>query len=96
MNPARILRFLVIFIIVSTWSANACPSCYGAADSPLTAGMDSAILVMLGIIGAVLSAISAAFVVLWRRARRLGIAVSDRTYTDEEGDLMMKNDKGVV
>jgi len=93
------LRIAIIFLaaLASVHSAGiACPSCYGAADSPMTAGMNTAILVMLGIIGSVLSFIAAAFFFLWKRARRISLGLSDKIFVDEEGVLKTKNEKGVV
>ena len=87
---------MAVLTIMIPWYANACPSCYGAPDSPMTAGMNSAILVMLGIISLVLSAIGGAFVYLWRRALRLGVAVSGQTCLHERGEFRMNNEKGVV
>ncbi|RMD93558.1 MAG: hypothetical protein D6814_15485 [Calditrichaeota bacterium] len=48
--------------------AQACPVCYGAPDSPLTAGMNLAILTMIGIIGFILSSFVIFFIYLRRRA----------------------------
>jgi len=77
-------------------AARACPSCYGAADSPMTAGMNTAILVMLGIIGFVLTFIVTAFILLWKRARRNSYDLSEKIFVDEHGSLKTKHEKGVV
>ena len=96
MKPVRIAS-IVLAALTSVHSAGiACPSCYGAADSPMTAGMNTAILVMLGIIGFVLAFIAAAFFLLWRRAKRMGLSLSDKIFVDEHGVLKTKNEKGVV
>lgn len=52
--------------------ADACPSCYGAADGPVIEATNTAILAMLGITGTVLTAIGTFFVVIIRRARTFG------------------------
>lgn len=59
-----------IFLIIAQTAAIACPSCYGAADSPMTAGMNAAILTMLGITGVVLTGISGMFFYIWRRMKQ--------------------------
>jgi hypothetical protein len=88
--------FTIVLVSIVPGVLPACPSCYGAADSPMTAGMNTAILVMLGIIGFVLGVIVSAFLFLWRRAKRVQAEFSDSTYVDEQGHLKSKNEKGVV
>ncbi|MBI1805828.1 MAG: hypothetical protein HYR76_02105 [Ignavibacteria bacterium] len=78
---------------LNTW---ACPVCFGANDSPMAAGMNTAILVMLGIIGFVLSMILTFFLIMWRRYKHEKSVLSDRTFIDDRGNLQMKNEKGVV
>ena len=74
----------------------ACPSCYGAPDSPMTAGMNTAILVMLGITGAVLVLLAMSFFFLYRRARKMREGLSVDLFIDETGSLKAKQGKGVV
>ena len=63
---------LVVFVLViTTGSASACPSCYGAPDSPMTEGMNMAIMSLLGVTGGVLAAFVGFFVYLRRRAQQL-------------------------
>ena len=50
-------------------AAMACGSCYGAADSPQTTGMNFAILSMIGVTGGVLATMTSFFLYLRRRAR---------------------------
>jgi hypothetical protein len=52
-------------------AAHACPACYGQADSPMTAGMNVAILTMVGIIGFVLSGVVAFGVMMRKRLGRI-------------------------
>ena len=47
----------------------ACGSCYGAADSSATNGMNFAILSMLGITGSVLAGMASFFLFLRKRAK---------------------------
>ena len=74
----------------------ACPVCYGANDSQMNAGMNTALTLMLGVTGFVLTAISAFFVMLWRRSRRRTKGISGRTFIDEQGVLRLNDEKGVM
>jgi hypothetical protein len=51
--------------------AGACATCYGAADSAMTQGMNNGILTLLGVIGVVQVGFVAMFVSIRRRSRRL-------------------------
>jgi hypothetical protein len=53
-----------------TVSLLACATCYGTPGSPMTQGMNAAILTMLGVTGLVLGGCAALIVTLVRRARR--------------------------
>ncbi len=48
----------------------ACPSCYGAADAPMTEGMNMAILSLMGVTGGVLVGFVSFFVHLRKRTRQ--------------------------
>ena len=48
----------------------ACAVCYGASDSPMTQGMNMAIITLLALTGVVLGGFLAAIVYFVRRARR--------------------------
>src|SRR5258706_15774124 len=74
--------------------AAACPVCYGANDSPMNAGMNTALMVMLGITGVVLAVISFFFVMLWRRHQRLRGQLSAQAYIDQQGVLRHNDEKG--
>jgi len=65
---------LIMLSLVTVASTLACPVCYGANDAPMTAGVSAAILVMIGITGAVLSTISAFFLMIRRRYKLLSAA----------------------
>ena len=62
---------LFVALVISTMPdlAQACGSCYGAADSSATSGMNFAILSMLGITGSVLAGLASFFLFLRKRAR---------------------------
>lgn len=49
--------------------ASACPVCFGASDSPMAAGVNNGILVLLGIVVGVQGGLVALFVSIRRRAR---------------------------
>lgn len=67
--------------------AAACPSCYGAADSPMIDGMNTAILAMVGIIAFVLAGVVAFFLMMRRRIARLEAGQSPDTYQHNKGAL---------
>ena len=49
----------------------ACATCYGAADDPMTAGMNMAIFLLLGVTGSVLGSIVTFILYLRKRAKRM-------------------------
>jgi hypothetical protein len=57
-------------LLAAPRAALACPVCFGQSDSPLAAGVNMGIFMMLGIVAVVLSAFAAFFVYLMRRARQ--------------------------
>ena len=71
--------------------ALACPSCYGAADSPMVDGMNMAILAMLGITGCVLAAISSFFIIMRRRLKQLRGSLAAHASVNEQGVLRWNN-----
>jgi LPXTG-motif cell wall-anchored protein len=74
----------------------ACPACYGDPNSPMTAGMNTAVLVMLGITGTVLLLLTLGFFLLYRRAKKMHEGLSGDLFVDERGTLKAKQGKGVV
>lgn len=76
--------------------AEACPVCYGASDSTSNAGMNTAILVLLGITGFVLGGFVTFFAMVWRRSKKRNAEISNNAFVDHRGDLQVNNDKGVV
>ena len=74
MKPGRVyfvVPVLLVAAILVPQAAMACPSCYGAADSPMTDAMNMAIFSLLGVTGSVLFGLVAFFVYLRRRAQSL-------------------------
>lgn len=49
----------------------ACPVCYGSGDAPINKGMNSAIWVLLGIVGFVQIGFVALFWSFWRRSKQI-------------------------
>ncbi|HTY11344.1 MAG TPA: hypothetical protein VMF88_09760 [Bacteroidota bacterium] len=89
MNAAlkRSLAVAALFFLASLPnSAFACGSCYGAADSPATNGMNFAILSMIGVTGGVLAAMTSFFLYLRKRAR-LYLAAESEHPTHENGGI---------
>jgi p-aminobenzoyl-glutamate transporter AbgT len=52
-------------------AAVACATCYGASDSPMTAGMNNAILTLIGVVGLVYVGIGKVILEFRRRSRKL-------------------------
>lgn len=65
---------VLVVILLSSWlipqMATACAVCYGDVDSPMTAGMNNGILVLLAVIAAVQIGFVALFVSIRQRSRR--------------------------
>ena len=67
---------LLTVVAAAVWlalpqAATACATCYGAADSPMTQGMNNAILTLIGVVGLVYVGIGKVFLDFRRRARKL-------------------------
>ncbi|HZY10224.1 MAG TPA: hypothetical protein VFF29_03640 [Bacteroidota bacterium] len=90
------ISILIVMILLFTVALSACPTCYGVSDSPVRAGMDKAILTMLGITGFVLMLIVASFIRVWRKTRKLREDISEKSFIDQQGIIHSNNDKGVV
>ncbi len=69
---------LAVLILVAAQPSFACPSCYGAADSAETQGVNWAILSLLGVTGTVLFGVGALFFSLRKRALEFNRRFSDR------------------
>ncbi len=59
----------VVAIVLVPTALHACPSCFGAADAPMTQGMNMGILSLLGVTGSMLVAFGSLFLRLRKRAR---------------------------
>ncbi len=69
----------------------ACPSCYGAADSPMIDGMNTAIMSMVGIVVFVLSGFVAFFLFMRNRMKKLNEQKSSETYVNNKGVVQWNN-----
>jgi hypothetical protein len=70
------MRKLVNLLLIAAWLALprfalACATCYGAADSPMTQGMNNGILTLIAVVGVVYVGIGKVFLDFRRRSRRL-------------------------
>ena len=74
-KPAHV-RTVLAGAAVAAWlalpqAAAACATCYGASDSPMTAGMNNAILTLIGVVGLVYVGIGKVILEFRRRSRTL-------------------------
>lgn len=72
------LQFGAGFMMLFHATVTACPTCYGAPGSPMTDGMNMAILSLLGITGGVLTGVVAFFLYMRRRSMMLNRLFSNR------------------
>ncbi len=87
--------FIFTTLMMTAQAALSCPVCMGDKNSSMTAGMNSAILAMLGITGVVLGLFIAFFFTMWRRFKKLQTEISNAAFIDEQGVLQTRNEKGV-
>jgi hypothetical protein len=80
------VAFVVMMALCIPSSVFACGSCYGAADSLATNGMNFAILSMIGITGGVLAAMTSFFLYLRKRAQ-LYLASDPEHSTNDDGGI---------
>ncbi len=71
MRSVAVVLFVLIGLVIVAQPASACATCFGADDSALTKGMNSAILTLLAIVAVVQVGFAAAFIVFILRSRRL-------------------------
>jgi len=72
------LQGAAVFLMLFHATVTACPTCYGAPGSPMTDGMNMAILSLLGITGGVLSGVVAFFLHMRRRSMTINRLFSNR------------------
>lgn len=74
MRPTRVLRRMAlvgVLVLLTTPAARACAVCYGNADAPMTAGMNNAIVFLLGVVGLVQAAFIGLILKFRNRSKRL-------------------------
>lgn len=76
-NSWRKILALLAASFLALPSTFACSVCYGEPDSPMTRGLGWAIVVLAGIVGVVLTGVTAFFVHVNRRANALEQAARD-------------------
>ncbi len=57
-------------VCMTTTGARACPACFGATDSPMGAGMDAGVSLLIGVIAFVLAGVAGTGVFWIHRSRR--------------------------
>lgn len=82
MKTAKTLRTLGV-ALTAAWlalppAAQACATCYGAADAPMTQGMNNAILTLIGLVGLVYVGIGKVILDFRRRSKKLSEKASVR------------------
>ena len=87
------MRRLLVTVLLSAFprAALACPVCFGQSDSPMAAGINYGIYLMLGIIAVLWVAFGSFFIYLWRQSRRSVLfsehAKADGPHVHQEGTV---------
>lgn len=68
MNRVKILFVPFTFLFISSPTALACATCYGASDSPMAQGMNWGIFSLLAVVVTMLSGIAGFFVFLAKKS----------------------------
>jgi hypothetical protein len=91
------IRFFLLVALVLGWSEILlpCPVCYGDKSSAMQAGMNDAILLMLGITLFMLALIGTAFWMFWKRMKSQQRLIPSDVFVNVEGILQMNNEHGV-
>ncbi len=71
MKRLALLALVPLAILAAGQEAEACAVCYGAPESPMTAGMNHAIFFLLALVASVQLGFVALFVSIIRRTRHL-------------------------
>lgn len=71
MNRKHLALAFLVLIVFTPEVLLGCPVCYGPGDAPMNKGMNSAIWVLLGIVGFVQIGFVALFWSFWRRSKQL-------------------------
>jgi heme/copper-type cytochrome/quinol oxidase subunit 2 len=66
-----LIAVVIAILLSAAQTGHACPNCYGDPESPLTDGLNMAIMSLLGVTGSVLGGFIGFFFFLRRRFRLL-------------------------
>lgn len=69
---------ILLFLLIIPKMAMGCAVCYGDPEAPMTAGMNNAILVLLGFIGFVLTCVLSVGIYFYRRTKLLNNLGTDK------------------
>ena len=69
MNRSFAFLLIAILVLLIPNSVSACATCYGASDAPATAGMNWAIITLLGVTGGVLGGIIKAIISIGNKTK---------------------------
>ena len=69
MNRSFAFLFIAILVLLIPDSVSACATCYGTSDAPATAGMNWAIITLLGVTGGVLGGVIKAIISIGNKTK---------------------------
>ena len=70
MNRSFAFLFITTLVLLIPDSVSACATCYGASDAPATAGMNWAIITLLGVTGGVLGGVIKAIISIGNKTKK--------------------------
>ena len=70
MNRSFAFLLIAILVLLIPDSVSACATCYGTSDAPATAGMNWAIITLLGVTGSVLGGIIKAIISIGNKTKK--------------------------
>ena len=70
MNRSFAFLLIAILVLLIPNSVSACATCYGASDAPATAGMNWAIITLLGVTGGVLGGVIKAIISIGNKTKK--------------------------
>ena len=69
MNRSFAFLLIAILVLLIPDSVSACATCYGTSDAPATAGMNWAIITLLGVTGGVLGGVIKAIISIGNKTK---------------------------
>ena len=69
MNRSFAFLLIAILVLLIPDSVSACATCYGTSDAPATAGMNWAIITLLGVTGVVLGGVIKAIISIGNKTK---------------------------